>query len=266
MFGRHCCVLVSRAGTARLVDSGPCPFHMFNGHWGHPRDPSPAVRSGRDSGWTTPNSSTPGPMFSSTVQLRQGRGRELNGQANYSTLIQPELISTQQLQIAPSLMQNLQLQYSPQQQQQQHQIKYSQSALIVPDYQFQDVPQISQVQLYQGVQLVQDVIQPVFYQQQPIQVQEVQEFVYVQDAPRAVSPKPMRAPPLRERAVPSPPPPPPENGRYRERGAPPPPPSEPETKYVDRYNHSFDNDDVIATQNICIHEQIRGDSGRACCL
>jgi hypothetical protein len=205
---------------------------MFNGQWGHPRDPSPAVaaaRSGRDSGWTTPNGSTPGPMLSPTVQSRQGRGRELHGQANYSTLIQPDLMASPQLQVAPSLMQNFQLQYSPPPQQ-QHSIQYSQSALIVPEYQIQEVPQISQVQLYQ----VQDVIQPVFYQQQPIQIQEVQEFVYVQEAPRAVSPKPMRAPPLRERAPPPPPPPPPENERYRERGAPPPPPPEPEIKYVDR--------------------------------
>ncbi len=209
---------------------------MFNGHCVHPGDPSLAVRSGRESGWTTPTGSTPGPMLSPTVQSRQGRGRELHGQANYSTLIQPDLIAPQ-LHIAPNLMHNHQIQYSSQQQQQQqqHTIQYSQSPLIVPDYQIQDVPQISQVQLYQGVQLVQDVIQPVFYQQQPIKIQEVQEFLYVQEAPRAVSPKIMRAPPLRERAPPPPPPPPPENERHRERAPAPPPPPEPEIKYVDRY-------------------------------
>ncbi len=190
---------------------------MLNGHM----DTRDAIRSGRDSGWTTPNGSTQGPMLSPTIQAQYGRGRKLYGQPNYSTLIKPEMISPQQqLQTSPNMIHNLQMQYLTQPQH-QHRIQYPQSALMDPDYRM--VPQISQ-----GIQLIQDVIQPVFFQQHPTQAQEIQEFVYVQEVPRAVSPQPMRAPPLRERA---PPPPPQENERYRERAAAPP---EPEIKYVDR--------------------------------
>ena len=171
---------------------------------------------------------------------RQGRGREHPSReafpTNYATQIQTDLSPTQQYSMSPNFVHNMPMQLIPQQQQP---IPYNQ---IITDFQLprQEIQQIPQVQVIQEVQMMQEVLQPVFLHPQPIQIQEIQEVVFVQQPPRALSPKPMRPlrpPPLRERAAPSPPalpPPPPEIERYRERAAPPPPPPEPEIKYVDR--------------------------------
>lgn len=206
---------------------------MFNGqgNW-HPRDPSPAVRSGRDSGWTSPSGSTPGPMPGPVLQGRQGRGRDHPSIAgNFSTLVQADLSPAQQIPAVTTMLHHLPMQYVTQAPVQQ-QIQYS---TMLPEFQIQEV-HMPQVQVVQEVQMMQEVLQPVFLQPQHIQIQEIQEVVYLQEPPPALSPKPLRPPPLRERPPPPPPPPPPiEHERHRERAVqPPPPPPEPEIKYIDR--------------------------------